>query len=989
MSSVVRHVTPPAVGRSSGTAASASQVTAPSTVVGRTRELSRLAELLASVHGDGSRLVLVGGDAGSGKTTVVYAFVERLGADPAGPTAEVIRGQCVPLGGDGLPYAPIVGALRDLIGRHGHDQVLDWAGAGRVGLGVLLPDLIPPPAESSTIRLQLFEAIARLCEAASQSAPLVLVIEDLHWADESTRHLLRFLIGALTDAPVLIIATYRTDELDRRHPLRPFLAEVGRFPGVSRLEIGGLSRPEVAELLTRLLGRTPSAVVAELVHRRSEGLPYFVAELATSASRGCVDMPDTLRDALNVRIQRLSDRAQETLQIAAVAGNPVDHALLAAISVREPAELDADLREAVDASILTIDEDGYGFRHALLREVVHEDLLPGLHGRLHASIAALLEARPDLAPGNAAVEIAHHWSAAHALDRAFRWSLTAARSGASAHVETLKQYERALELWDRVAEPEVVADCSHLELLDIAARTARDAGETERSLALTKQALAETADDTPVTDVARRWSERGQRLSSLMRPGAIDALQTAYDLLPDDAEPTVRVQILNQLALVTTLSGVDATIVARAAVAHAERLAAPVAESHARNTLGVCLVSRGREEEGLAELVRAGELADGDLRVKLRYFINYSDALYLTGQYAEAAQQALAGVEVASELGLERSVGAMLAGNAAEPLIALGDWHRATRLIERSLELDPPAHHYVHLRLLRAWLLVWSGRLVEAEEMMADFRGLIDGPEVAPQYACQAICPAVLLALATDDPERAWSGVQSMFAHWDRLHAAHHYPLLWVAARTARSLDRADAADRVGQIRERLASAAEVRNRALWTPVIEAELADDESGWRAALTHLESAVAPSFLLPYVGLRLGQQLVATRSREEARVVLSTATERADALGARLLGDPLRVLARRAGVGATAETATIGGPLAALTAREHEVLRLVAAGRTNGEIGQTLFISTKTASVHVSNILAKLGVASRGEAAALAHQHGLLLEPEPTVPELRPA
>lgn len=982
MNTVVRHL-PPSTGDSVGPR-----------LVGRVEELTRLRELLDSVLVDGSKLVLVGGDAGSGKTTIVDAFVHELATTSADRRAQVIRGQCVPLGGDGLPYAPIVGALRDLVTAHGAEQVLDWTGASRVGLGVVLPDLIAPPSEPSTLRMQLFEAVARLWENAAQTGPLVVVIEDLHWSDESTRHLLRFLTGALTDAAVLVIATYRTDELDRRHPLRPFLAEVGRLAGVARLEVGGLSRNEVAELLGQLLGRTPSVVATDLVHRRSEGLPFFVAELISSAARGCVDMPDTLRDALNVRIQRLSDRAQETVQVAAVAGNRVDHALLELVSDRSPAELDGDLREAVDASILTIDEEGYCFRHALLREVVHEDMLPGQHTRLHARFAALLETRPDLAPGAASFEIAHHWSAAHDAPKAFSWSLTAARSGSSAHVETLKQYERALELWDRLPDPEDVAGCSHLALLDTAAAAARDAGEVERSLALTKQALAETTADSPVKEHARRWSEKGQRLSSLMRPGAIEALQTALDLLPPDADPALRVRVLNQLAMVSVLAGTDAYGIARDAVALAETLDEPSLESHARNTLGVCLVSRGQEDAGLAELVRAGELAGDRLGLMLRFHINYSDALYLTGRYAEAVAQGLSGVEVAAELGLERSMGAMLAGNAAEPLIALGEWDRASKLIERSLELDPPAHHYAHLRLLLAWLRLWTGQFAEAEEILTDFRGLITGPQVAPQYAYQAGCADTMLALATDDLDRAWADVSVLLEHWQLHHAAHHYPMLWLAARAARLSGPRQQAQRVALVRERFAAAEPVRNREIWGPVVEAELSDDLAGWRAALTHVEATPVPTYLLPYVGLRVGQHLVAMRERVAAREVLTVALERAESLGARLVRDPIRALARRAGIELVDQTtaAAGSGPLAGLTAREDEVLRLVAAGRTNGEIGSALFISTKTASVHVSNILAKLGASSRGEAAAIAHRYGLIDDAADTdarVISLRPA
>jgi ATP/maltotriose-dependent transcriptional regulator MalT len=365
------------------------------------------------------------------------------------------------------------------------------------------------------------------------------------------------------------------------------------------------------------------------------------------------------------------------------------------------------------------------------------------------------------------------------------------------------------------------------------------------------------------------------------------------------------------------------------------------------------------------------------MSLMLRYYVNYSDALYLTGRYAEAAAQALAGVEVAAELGLERSMGAMLAGNAAEPLIALGEWDRATRLIERSLELDPPAHHYAHLRLLLAWLRLWTGQLTAAEEILTDFRGLITGPQDAPQYAYQASCADAMLALASGDPERAWADAERLLDHWDLHHAAHHHPILWIAARAAMISGPAERAARSGRVRERFAMAEPVRNRKIWAPVIEAELADDLVGWRTAAAHVDSSEAPAHLRPYAGLRLGQHLVAGRERVEARDVLEPAIRQADDLGAKLIADPILALARRAGIELAGDGDRSGtsGPLATLTAREREVLRLVAAGRTNGEIGATLFISTKTASVHVSNILAKLGVSSRGEAAAVAHREAL--------------
>ena len=941
-------------------------------IVGRADELSVLHRLLGEAVDDGSRLLLIGGDAGSGKTTVVEAFTHALGRLPEGSRPQVVSGQCVPLGGDGLPYAPIVGALRQLVERHGKATVLDWAGVGRHGLGVLLPDLVEPPPDADSLRLHLFEAVVRLVERAAEQRPLVLVVEDLHWADESTRHLLRFLVRALTDAPVLVVATFRTDELSRRHPLRPFLAEVARIPGTVRLDLPSLSREQVAELLTRLLERPPSPAVTDLVYRRSEGIPYFVVELTHSASCGCIDMPDTLRDALLVRVQTLTEPTQEILQLAAVAGNRVDHDLLEAVAQTTSLDLDTGLREAIDRAILRTDDNGYAFRHALLREVIHDDLLPGQHARLHARFAAALEARPDLlSTGGVALEIAHHWSAAHEVTKAFTWSVTAATSGSPAHFEALKMYERALDLWDRVDDPESVAGI-HADVLDRAARAATDAGENERALALVTASIAETADDHPF-DLARRRMLKSRLLSSLMRPGAAEVMQLALAELPPDAPAKLRAKVLTQLGTVIELAGGRADDIVREAVAVAQSVGEPTLESNARNTYAMALHASGRQDEALEEYERARRLAGSHTRLLLRYYINSSDALHLSGRFADAVDLAEAGMESARAMGLERSFGSMLAGNAAEPLLALGEWDRARHLIDRALELDPPLHHRVNLRMLQAWHLLWIGKVDEAEATLAEFRALATGPQVNPQYSSTVTRIDGEQALATGDLDRAWLNAENLLDHWDQQHVSRVYPNLAMAAAAATALDREDCGARSARVRAALDRAVAVRARDLWLPVIEAELADTTVAWLSAVKDLSDLPAPAHLLPYAQLRLGQHLVAERERTEARAVLADAADRAERLGAGLLTERIALLGRRAGF--ETQPAPDRGPLAALTRREVEVLELVAAGKSNGDIGHTLFISAKTASVHVSNILAKLGVAGRGEAAAVAHRAGL--------------
>jgi predicted ATPase/DNA-binding CsgD family transcriptional regulator len=946
-------------------------------LIGRREQLGELTSALDEATAGRSRVVLLGGEAGSGKTTLVEAFCAQLAADQR-RSAQLVVGQCVALGGEGLPYAPIVGALRGLLTTYGREQILEWAGPSRAALGVLLPGIVPGAEPGDVVRLQLFEAVARLLEHAGGRQPLVVVLEDIHWADESTRHLLRFLTRALDDAAVVLLATYRTDELTRRHPLRPFLAEVGRQPGTHRIELTGLDRDEVSQLLTRLLGHQPTAAVASLVHRRSEGVPYFVEELAQSAARGCVEMPDTLRDALIVRIQAMSDQAQEVVALASVGGQRIAHELLEAVAELPDAQLEAGLREAIDAAVLRTDEDAYVFRHALLREVVHEDLLPGQHARLHARYAAVLEGRPGLVgPEIAALEIAHHYNAAHVSDKAFRWSIEAAGSRAAAYHEAMKMYERALELWDQVEEPEAIAG-PRASVLEKAARAGSDAGEYEQALALIGEALEETPAGS-ARELSRRLMLKSRVLGSLMRPGAAEAASEAVAAMPADIAPRERAELLNQLAAVLMLRGEQgrAEGIAGEVVEAAVAAGSVELEANGHITRGSALIGLGREAEGLAELARGGELSAGNARTALRYHINYSDALFLAGRNDDAVEVALAGIEVARSIGLERSLGSMLAGNAAEPLIARGEWERAGTMIDRALELDPPLQHRAHLRTLRAWLLVWEGRLEEADGLLAEFRSLIGPVQPAPQYAVAAVRVDAEYALAVDQPDRAWASLEHALDRLDVYYAPLAYPVLAVAAATARRLDDIDGGERADRVAALYAQARPALVRDRWDPLIRAELSNTAEDWRVAYDQALARGLGAHLAPYAGLRLAQLLTGDAERAEVKAVLAESVERAEALGAGLLTDQLTRLSRRLGLAPAADPRSGGGStFAGLTPRELEVLRLVAEGRTNGEIGTALFISTKTASVHVSNILAKLGASGRGEAAAIAHRQGLV-------------
>ncbi len=279
----------------------------------------------------------------------------------------------------------------------------------------------------------------------------------------------------------MVVATYRPDELHRRHPLRPLLAELERNASARRIELSSRShRGELREQLTDILGGPPEPELLDRMWARSEGNPLFTEELLAAGLDGRGTMPPTLRDALMVRMERLSESAQELLRLVCK-GRRLDTSLLADASGLDPAELRAGLREAVASHILSADEDGwYSFRHALLREVVADDLLPGERSEIHLALAHALEHRAEEQGQGAhlAAGIAHHYYAAGDQAAALAASVRAAEAadGVHAHGEAAALSERALELWERVPNAEEVAGIDHIELLRRAALRQRGRG---------------------------------------------------------------------------------------------------------------------------------------------------------------------------------------------------------------------------------------------------------------------------------------------------------------------------------------------------------------------------------------------------------------------------------------------------------------------------------------------------------------------------------
>ncbi|WP_395294272.1 AAA family ATPase [Kitasatospora hibisci] len=1010
------------------------QISVSPVFVGRGSEITELTDALRRAGAGSPQTVLIGGEAGVGKTRLLEEFLDRARSAGGGVAATV--GGCPEVGAEGLPYAPLATALRRLHRSLGAE--LEAAAAGLEGhLARLLPDFGEEDGGPNDEygRARLFEHTARLFERLGADRTLVLAVEDLHWADRSTRELLAYLVRTLHRARVLLVATYRTDDLHRRHPLRPFLAELERLRTVRRLELERFGPGEVAAQLAGILGTAaPDRQLVDRIHRRSEGNPFFVEELATSYREGCsAGLTDSLRDILLVRVEALDEETQRVLRIAAEGGSYVEHALLAAVLEDEEALIES-LRTAVGASILRpdTDGDGYRFRHALVREAVSDDLLPGERHRINRRFASVLEEQPHLVGADVRpARLANYWYHAHDPARALPTALDAARAARrrNAFAEQLRMLERALELWDEVSE-DVLAntlrpydwaetyppgscdhsaedqDCGRIQLIDVLAEAvvaARRSGDRERGLSLAKRGL-KLVDETehPVRAAWFRMN-RARMLGHLNRAGNHDEAAHARRLVENLPPSAVQAEVLALsagIAMLTDPTEEDVHLAQRAAEI-AREVGAHAIEQHARMTLGSLRSDLHHDpERGIAELAEAVAATRGlgVPDVLLRGINNLASMLQSLGRAEEAVALAREGLEAADGNGLLRNVGTILTGNLAEALLDLGRVDEATALLADSEQVDPPGSHAEFLDRLRGDLAVRRGDLAAAAGMLAQARASKQNCQF--QHSVPISRLAMVLAARAGRPAEARAELLAVIeGHLPAGNEASLYPLLALGAgveadhRGLPELDR----DRPAVLARIAAAVAGLTPKAPlhegWARLLEAELAraegtDTPAHWEAAVAVLRPTGLP-YPLALVLLRAGEAEVLAGRREAGAERLREARELAGVRGDSWLRAEIDALAERAGLVLTTRPAAAAparpspaGDSFGLTPRERDVLRLLARGRTNRQIAEELYISPKTASVHVSNILGKLGVAGRGEAAALAHR--LRLFPEELVP-----
>ena len=990
-------------------------------LVGRAGQLASLDAALAAAAGGSPAAVLVGGEAGVGKSRLVSEFAARS----RGTGARVLAGGCLELGADGLPFAPFTSALRELVRDLGAGGVAELLPGGSAReLARLLPEFGEPagPGDAGEARARLFEQVLTLIERLAERDPVVFVIEDAHWADRSTRDLLAFLIrNQQTLEGLLIVVTYRSDELHRTHPLRPLLAELDRVSWVTRIELGRLTRQGTDVLAAQIAGREPSESVLEAVYRRTKGNPLFVeALLADGKLRP--GLPDSLRDLLVASVQRLPEETQEVVRVTSAGGERVGHALLAAVTGLDDALLTRALRPAVAANVLLTDSDGYTFRHALICEAVHDELLPGERAQLHGRFAEAIGADPAMVPpGRAAVEQAHHWYAAHDLTRALTSAWQAAdHAGKSlAHAEQLAILSRVLELWDQVPGAAQLIGADHAAVLEMAVQAAELAGEFDRGIAFAKAALREPEVAAEPVRAGLLLEIRSRLKHELGREDYAEDLREAVRLVPAHPPAPARARVVAALAhdYHHQLGGWDVgkfRAYAEEAVAVARQAGDAATEADALVTLACTEPLPRNLEAARALLAEARWIAT---RVKayqplLNAAITESDMLEGMGQHELAAAVAREGIVTAREYGLARTSGVVLAINLAEPLVSLGRWDEAAEVIERALQLSPPRLSRTALWRLSGDVALARGDLTAAAGSADSITAALEGTRYRDENQLPLARLETELRLAQGRPAEALSAAEDALDCFDLRPAPRYaWPTLVAGARVcaAAAAGRREAfaakaaallarlrteagklaADGPAQRAHQLTFAAEairagrvLAGSAAAGPGEAPRSGDPRSAWDEAAAAWE-AVGQPYPLALALFRSAEAALLAGDHDGGATWLGRAGPLAERLGARPLAIEIALLARRARIVLSTDGDDAGARRAGrtdipeperlgLTAREFEVLRLVAAGRSNREIASELFISGKTASVHVSNILGKLGVTSRGEAAATAHR-----------------
>jgi len=938
-------------------------VTRSAPFVGRAAEREAASAAYARAAGGRAQVLLITGEAGIGKTRLIEELDALVGA-PHG-AAQLRIGESVPLVGSTLAYGPFVAAL--------HDRA-EW----------LLAD--DSTGDMLAARRRLFERVLWLLSDLSAQSPLVLVLEDLHWADESSRQLLAFLAVRLREQPVLVVATVRDEDLGNE--AQQWLAELERCLRVTRLRLTGLSDAEVADLVADLLPAEVGADQVAAVISAAEGNPLYAQELASAGPHW---PPVSIAEAVLARASGVAASVREVVDQVSVTDGEMSHELLAAtVPLPEHVLLDA-ARQAVDLRLLVATSDGYAFPHALTRQILYAHLLPGERRRLHRRFAGALAEREGSDPAR----MAQHWHLAGCPDRAAAAALMAARQAVAA-----RAYPEASRLYALAAELRRWLPEWGLCVLEEAAQAASLAGYPGRAAAYIVDALGASGAQTPAHDRARRLERLGRYRWEAGDPrAAAEATEQAVELLDGTPPSALRARVLAALATGRMLVGeLDKALpLTIRAVEVAEQVGATAEHAHGLATFGIIQAQSGDLDAGLKALQTSSALAyrAGSVEDVLRAASNRMYLLCTAGRFTEALEVARDGRRAARSLDAPGMLTAVLDNNTAAVLTATGQWTEADQLLAE-LVGESAENVTRYLQLLQLELAVGRGEGLRAAELAAALAKSPEDPRlIGPLHACLAeqALNAGDLATAADEV------LDGLAVLGGAALAEEEIRLLADGARVAADLALLpgvvrprDIAARWGPLADTFAGRARTivdRNgggqpevTAFGAQVAAEHARQHGTGgratWRAVADAWQAAGQP-YRQAYARLREAEAAIRAGRRSQAARALAECVSLASQLPAAPLLELAQALARRARLtgqpDSPARSAAVGTQLD-LTQRESQVLALLTNGDSNRQIARTLFISDRTVAVHVSHILDKLGVRNRTEAAAVGAHLGMV-------------
>ncbi len=956
---------------------------------GRTAELEHLRTALEQTRTSGASAVLLGGEAGVGKSRLVSEFC----AEASEGGAAALTGRALDLD-DGPSFWPVVSALRTHA-RTGQGPVAEQ-------ISTALKKLDGPDAVRT--RVEMLEALRHVLVEAASVGPVVLVLDDLHWADRSTRDLLVYLVASLSDEPVMLVGTYRDDTAGGvPGRLAAMVGELRRHHRVSFRQVRPLERGDLADLLAAWAPDRPD--LEPLVWRHSAGNVFLAEETVRAVLGGDPrGLPATVRDLVRTSVSALSPPAQWVVRALAAAIGETSHALLAEVLVRFADELPDAVREAAEAGLVVVGADGEGYRlrHGLMVDVVAADLLPGERVELHGRFARALAAGPQ-GPGVAA-QLAHHWQLAAEPENAL-----AATVAAAEEAESVRGYAEAYRHWLRASSLQVrtpdggTAPTSQPRghYLERAAESAELAGDHGEAVALLAARLSDPDAPTGPREALLRAHLGRYLISSGQAAEAEGAYRRAVAALPSsapDAADHVEVLAGHAAALLQLGDYSAARQVAQQALEPARRVAEPRVLARVLATVGSSSAYLEDADAGLAALAESVEVAE-----RAEDPVAVGECLMRQAEMLSGPLNALdAGVAAAragaarmEELGQTRTSGVALLALAANALFRLGRWDEAEDEVARAWAAAPAGAQAIDVRLARARLTMSRGDL-DASEADLSAAELVAPSTAGPRHRLPLLILRAGLEMWRGHPAIAFghvrTGLDVVESGIDDFWSIA--PLLWHGARAHAEAVLAGEPPADSEVRRLRQYYRELERRAERSvPAVRTVLASyvamcaaederargeaDPDTW-ARVADLLGGLRQPYPESYARLRSAEVRLGLRPRSaEGAADLVRAHRLAEGLRAEPLMAGIRDLAARARVMLEAEPApspsgdvtAATGPLDSLTARELEVLVVMAEGLTNRAIAARLFISEKTVGVHLSRVFTKLGVHSRVQASGV--------------------